>query len=266
MYIDAHSHYSDARLSDQDVQNLILQAELQNIGGFMLAGVSPADWERQKLLKKLYPDKFYSSFGLHPYFVSASSAEDCELALDQLVQWQSESYAIGEMGLDFREKILQSEKRDMDEQKAHQIEFFENQIQISRLYKKPMVLHVVQAHEKAIEILELWGYPSQMGMVHAYSGSYEVAKKYIDNGFLISIGSAITYEKNKKIKETVSKMPLESLLLESDMPDQPPQGWLGYNNSTSLWQIAKSVAEIRQKTAEEILHLATDNFKKLFSV
>ena len=61
-----------------------------------------------------------------------------------------------------------------------------------------MVLHVVQAHEKAIEILELWGYPSQMGMVQAYSGIYEVAKKYIDNGFLISIGSAITYEKNKE--------------------------------------------------------------------
>lgn len=266
MYIDSHTHYSDERVKDSDIEALLSLAKSKQITQFMLAGISPEEWVRQKELQKKYPDVFFSALGLHPYFVSASSSEDCELALDHLASLLNTARGIGEMGLDFREKILQSTLRSPEVQMAHQMEFFENQIELSRVYKKPMVLHVVQAHEKALEMLDLWGYENQVGMVHAFSGSYEVAKKYIDNGFLISIGSAVTYDKNKKIKEAVSKIPLDQILLESDMPDQPPQGWNGANNSTSLWQIAQQIAALKNTTAEEVLKASTDNFKKLFSI
>lgn len=267
MYIDSHSHWSDPRFSDTDIALLLSKSHKVEITEFMLGGVDPTDWLRQIEINQTFKNSFHLCFGLHPYFVSKNSNTDCEIALDHLVTLMNQCLALGETGLDFRDKILNSnEKAAPDEVISRQIEFFENQLELSKVYKKPIVLHIVQAHEKAFQVFEMWGAPPKAGLVHAFNGSYEVAKKYIDLGFLISVGGAATFDKNHKLHETLRKIPLESLLLESDSPDQPPQGWSGLNDSSSLWQIAESVGKLRNLSSEAVLKISTDNFKKLFSL
>jgi TatD DNase family protein len=266
MFIDSHSHWSDPRYTPEIVESLLKKARGLNITEFMLGGVDQADWQRQLELKSMYPETFHLCFGLHPYFVSNTSRLDCEMALDALVKMIDKSLGLGETGLDFRDKILESGGLSIEEAMAHQIDFFENQIELAKVYRKPLVLHIVQAHEKALQIFEMWGVPERKGMIHAFNGSYETAMKYIDLGFMISIGGAVTFDKNQKLHQAAARIPAEFLLVESDSPDQAPQNWVGLNDSSSLWQIADRIGNLRGKSAEDILEISMGNFKKLFSL
>lgn len=259
-YVDAHSHWSDPRLFSRDDFDQLLQKSLdKKIEFFLLGGINPEEWQNQFLLKQKYPGTFGLCLGLHPYFVAENDFETCEQALDVLVQKLPAAMAIGETGLDFRPHI-------MKDSELLQIEMFENQIEIAKAFQKPMVLHIVQAHEKAIRVFEMWQAPERGGLVHAFNGSWDVAKKYVDQGFLISVGGAVTFEKNRKLQDCIRQMPLEYLVLESDSPDQAPASWNKEepNDSSSLYAVAEKIGLIRNLNAFEILEIATSNFKRLF--
>lgn len=261
MYVDAHCHLADLRITDAEREKIIRESLNKKISIFLQAGVDPEDWKRQENLQKQFPENILTSFGLHPYYVAAHTHEQCEEAMDILAQKMNQAQspmAIGETGLDFREQFIGHEEK--------QITFFENQIALAKISHRPLILHVVRAHEEALQILRTWDPPSRGGMVHAFNSSAEVAQKYLDLGFLISIGGAITYEKNQKLKKAVRSLDLVNILLESDSPDQPPQGWQGNNNPTSLWLIAAEIAKIKDISPLKVLEQATLNFKRLFRV
>lgn len=259
MFIDSHSHWSDPRwnTTTEEIAKNVLDAASQNISYFLQGGVDPAEWLKQKNIKKLYPENFGLSFGLHPYFIAANDEDVCDAAMDILAKELPLAIALGECGLDFRPHI-------MKDSMTRQIDFFADQLELAKAFQKPMVLHVVQAHDKALQILDVWGQPQRGGLVHAFTGSFDTAEKYIDRGFLISVGGAVTFEKNKKLRDCMQKIPLEYLLIESDSPDQAPEGWQGLNRSTSIRVIAEKIALIRGLSVLEVLEISTSNFKRLF--
>ena len=166
-YVDAHSHWTDSRLNIDD-ESLKVRLQLcldKNIDFFLQGGVSPDDWFQQIELKNKYPQNFGLCFGLHPYFVSDHTSDECEDSLDQLTKLLPQAMALGETGLDFRPHI-------MKESEGLQIEMFENQIELAKAFQKPMVLHIVQAHDKAIQIFDIWGAPERAGLIHAFNLSY----------------------------------------------------------------------------------------------
>lgn len=267
MVIDAHSHWSDLRWS-QDVEHLavrIQQLKKRGIDFFMQAGVDPEDWNRQIKIHLKFPEAFGLCFGLHPYMVADyfknNQQIQAEQALDFLSQLLPKAMALGETGLDFREKILGTEKPE--EAMAFQIEMFENQIQLAKAFQKPLVLHIVRAHEKALQVLQIWN-KNYSGLVHAFTGSIETAEQYIKLGFLISLGTAVTFKKNHKLHQCVKKIPLSSFVIETDSPDQPPEGTEGLNQPENLLKVAEKIAEIRGISKEEVFSVTTENFKRVF--
>lgn len=258
-YVDVHSHWADKKLAlnDEGLETLLRECVARDIDFFLQGGVDPEEWQRQIHIKKQHPENFGLCFGLHPYYVSDHTFEECEASLDLLTQLLPQAMALGEAGLDFRPHI-------MKESEGLQIEMFENQIEIAKAFQKPMVLHIVQAHDKAAQIFDIWEAPERAGFLHAFNASYEVAKKFIDKGFLISVGGAATYEKNRKLQDCLRKIPLEYLLIESDSPDQAPEGWQGLNKSSSIYQVAHAIGLIRNISPLELLEVNTSNFKRLF--
>lgn len=259
MYIDSHSHLTDQRLTAQ-LPELMARVETQGIHYLMQGGVDPDDWQRQLALKKQYPGRIGCSFGVHPYYVADHTDDECEAALDQLALMAPQAEGLGEAGLDFRPHIMK-DSRD------RQFDVFEAQIELAMILKKPLILHLVQSHTEALRLFDLMSVHRASGLVHAFNGSLETALQWTEKGFLISVGGAVTYDKNLKLQKAVAQLPLEFLCIESDSPDQKPMGWAGSLNSPeSILNVALKIGKIRGMNATEILKISTSNFQRVFGV
>ena len=260
--IDPHAHWCDPRIDSQNYPQMLQQCEQQHIQFILQGGVDPEDWQRQRELQKQFPKNIGTSFGLHPYFVAGKVSEECDFAMDELAENIIGAMAIGETGLDFRSQFIKT-----DRDRAHQITYFEQQIELARASAKPLILHIVRAHDEAKRILTVWDLPQKPGFVHAFNSNFENAKNYLDFGLLLSVGGAVTHTKNRELRDSVKKIPLELLLIESDSPDQVPSGWPGLNQSWSIWNVAREISILRGDiSAEDLLIKSADNFKRIFSV
>ncbi len=262
--VDAHCHFADTRFSNEMIDNLISSSQKMGIQFFLQGGVDPKDWNRQLEMSQKYPGLIGTCFGLHPYFVAQSTHDECEMAMDELAKKLHLAIAVGEMGLDFRSQYISSpEVRDQ------QIEFFDAQMRLATLAQKPVVLHIVRAHEEALKCLRVWDLPrlssGMPGIVHAFNGSLKVAAQYMELGFLISVGGAVTHPRNQDLREAVKGLPLTSLLIESDSPDQRPFGWQNeLNSSSSIFNVAQAISNLRgDMQPQELLECAANNFTKL---
>ena len=104
-------------------------------------------------------------------------------------------------------------------------------------------------------------------MIHSYSGSYEQAKKLIDLNFFISVCGNVTYDNAKKIKSVVKALPLTSLLIETDAPDQVDQNNTGKRNEPAyLINTLNTISKLRAESKDTIARQTTLNAKNLFNI
>ena len=104
-------------------------------------------------------------------------------------------------------------------------------------------------------------------MIHSYSGSSEQARQLIDLNFYISLSGSVTYKHAKKIKAVVKEIPLTSLLLETDSPDQPDQKNFGKRNEPAyLINTLDVISALRDEQREIIAQQTTSNAKTLFNI
>ncbi|MFV8249572.1 TatD family hydrolase [Bdellovibrio bacteriovorus] len=255
-WIDAHGHLADLRWQGQ-VDTIIDEARSKGIAFFMQGGVDPEDWQRQREIKARYPSHIGLCFGLHPYWVAAHDDDECDQALDLLAQALPEADGLGELGLDFRPHIM---KDSME----RQIGVFEQQLELGHITGKPLVLHLVQAHEESLKIMDVWGLPKQKGMVHSFNGSAYKAQDFLQRGLMLSIGGPVCRPDNQKLHQAVREIPLEQLLIESDSPDQGPPAYKGrLNPPESIWEVARTIGELKSLDPLEILDITTANFRRL---
>lgn len=258
-WTDAHGHLADTRWEGQQ-DEIINEARGRGIHFFMQGGVGPEDWQRQRALHARHPLHIGMCFGLHPYWVVDHDEEECEEALNLLAMELVDAQGIGEMGLDFRPHI-------MKDSRERQLDVFEQQIELAHVSQKPMVLHLVQAHEESLKMMDLFGIPKQKGMVHSFNGSWGKAQDFLKRGLFLSVGGPVCRPDNEKLKQAVREMPLEMLLIESDSPDQPPPAFKGQlNPPDSIWEVARTIGELKSLDPLEILDITTENFRRLFPV
>ena len=252
--VDCHCHLSDPRILD--LEEVIKRSQEKGVSHFLLAGVGPEDWERQEKLAQQFPSMILPCFGLHPYWVSDHSEEECEEALSILETKLSKSLGLGELGLDFREKIVKGKNKQ-------QIACFEKQLGLSKKYNKAPVLHIVRAHDEAVKTLSK--HHLREGIVHAFNSTEKTAKKYLDLGYTLSIGCALLHSNNHALQEAVEAIPLEKLLIESDSPDQPPPQFHEKNNeSWTILLVAKRIAELKAVETKTVLSLVKQNLARIF--
>jgi TatD DNase family protein len=137
-------------------------------------------------------------------------------------------------------------------------------LQIAQETALPLIIHCHKAHNELIVDLKNFNFPAG-GVIHAFSGSYEIAMTYWQMGFRLGIGGTITYERAHKTRQTVTRVPLEALLLETDAPDMPLNGNQGERNSpVNIVRIAQTLADLRGETLETIASQTTSNSQTLF--
>jgi TatD DNase family protein len=192
----------------------------------------------------------YPALGLHPWVADAPL--DIEALRRRLVD--ETAVAVGEIGLDFKTDI----SRDT------QVEVFVRQLACARDLNLPVLLHVRGAFEEMLEILGRMN-PRPAGVVHAFSKGPELAKRFVDLGFHIAFGGAVTRPNAKQARKAAAMVPLDRLLLETDAPsiglvDVAPEQVEPFH----VADIAACLAPLREQSAAHIAAVTTENAKKLF--
>lgn len=250
--IDSHCHL-DFKTFDNDRNRVVERAHQQGIKHIIIPGVERRTWAQIRSLSE-HSARIHACYGLHPYLAAKHSDQDIE----RLKQWLMDNtcVAIGECGLDYRKDQA---GRDL------QMKFFRAQLDIAQTCGKPVVIHSVRATTDVISAIK--DHPGLRGMVHSYSGSYEQAIQLLDLGFYLSLGGAITYTNASKLRTTASKIPLDSILLETDAPDQADASHHGERNEPAyLVNVLKCLGELRKESIEEIAAQTTRNAQALFGI
>ncbi len=245
MFIDSHCHM-DFPAFDVDREQVLEAARAKGVGWIIVPGVSRQAWTRQLEVCQCF-DGLLPALGLHPMFIDQHVVEDLD-ALRQAVIAQQPS-AIGEIGLDFYLPELDRRK---------QVEIFDAQLALAGEMGLPVILHVRKAHEQVIALLRR--HKLKGGFVHAYSGSHEQARQYLELGFKLGFGGAVTYERARKLRSLAQQLPDEAIVLETDAPDMSPAAHHGQRNSPAyLPEIATVLSQLRGRTVEDIAAMSCAN-------
>jgi TatD DNase family protein len=256
--IDSHCHI-DLEVFDTDRKKVLLQAFTLGIERLLVLGLSNEQFPKLLDLKQSYP-QLDIALGLHPYFLQKQDNKQTEKMLEELSHLadvhRDHYIAFGEMGLDGSIAL------DMNYQK----QILRFQLSLAQQYKKPVILHHRKSHNQLISLLKEHRYKGG-GILHAFSGSYQEALSYIDMGFLLGVGGTITYPRAKKTRDAISKLPLDKLVIETDSPDMPMNGFQGMRNEPSRISIVvHALSELKNISKHEVEKQTTENYLRMFAL
>ena len=164
--------------------------------------------------------------------------------------------AYGEIGLDFFRNLSSREV---------QIKRFREQIALARELHLPLVVHDRDAHQETLDILKSEKAADCGGIIHCFSGDYRMAKECLDMGFYISIPGTITFKNAGEFQEIVTKLPLDSLLIETDAPFLAPVPFRGKRNEPSFVRYtAQKIADLKKVPFEKVAEVTTENAMSVF--
>jgi TatD DNase family protein len=163
---------------------------------------------------------------------------------------QHRAVAVGEIGLDFFIPHYDQ---------ARQEHFFIEQLKLARELDLPVLLHLRRAQDTILKHLRQ--IKVRGGLAHAFSGSRQQADEFIKLGFKLGFGGAMTYSRATRLRELAATLPLESIVLETDAPDIPPDFLeRGLPNEPKyLPRIAQTLAALRGMPLEEVAQATTAN-------
>ncbi len=253
--IDSHAHL-DFPQFDEDRDAMLERARQAGIVGIATIGsASGLDQLDAALPFAEAHDWIWATIGIHPH-EAAEATEEHFLRLAGLAR-HPEVIAWGEIGLDYHYE---------DPPRPVQQRVFARQLELAAEARLPVILHCREAWTDALEILENeWAPTGLAGILHCFTGSLEEARRGIAMGFLVSFAGNLTYPKSEPLRQVARQLPADRLLIETDSPFLPPQGHRGKRNEPAfVVEVAKTLANVRDLSTEEIARITTANFRRFF--
>lgn len=253
MWIDTHCHLDAHEFGDASL-DVAREAAGQGVAMIVIPAVERHNFDVVRDLAHTAPNASYA-LGIHPIYVPQADDADLlllrarvEAALDD-----PRFVGIGEIGLDFFIPMLcEPALREKQER------FFREQLKIAREYGLPVLMHVRKSQDvvlKHVRQIRPAG-----GIAHAFNGSFQQAATYLDLGFKLGFGGAMTFTRALQIRRLASGLPLDALVLETDAPDISPS-WLhpARNSPAQLPAIGTILATLRGFSPTEIAAATTTN-------
>jgi len=265
-WIDTHCHL-DAAEFDADRNAVRQLARTLGVEKCVIPAVMASHFDEVRLLAHRHLDAY--SLGIHPLYTPQASEADLA-SLDKHLLTHHEDprlVAVGEIGLDgFVPEI------NTPEAFAKQVHFFEAQLLLAQRHQLPVIMHVRRSADGLLKGLRR--FPVVGGIAHAFNGSSQQAQMFIDMGFKLGFGGAMTYDRAIKLRALAAELPLSALVLETDAPDIPPT-WMyttaeqralgklqGRNIPGELPRIASVLAELRGISLEELAAATSVNARQ----
>ena len=251
-FIDTHCHLEmDEFNLDRD--KVIERAKNAGIE-FMITIGSDLKGNKGALALSERYDSVYAAVGIHPH----DAKDFTDDIYRKLKEWATKEkvVAIGEIGLDYH---YDNSPREV------QRDVFKKQLLLAKETNLPVVIHSREAKKDTLEIVKESGIAK--GVYHCFSGDMDMAEKVIAMGFHISIAGPVTFKNAKKLIEIAKSIPDDYLLIETDAPYLAPEPFRGKRNEPLyLVDTARTIAELREISMEDLSRVTTLNAKRLFRI
>ncbi|MDZ7852841.1 MAG: TatD family hydrolase [Halomonas sp.] len=252
MLIDAHCHL-DFPDFDADREAVIERSRAAGVCHFVVPGTSYKRWPNVLALGER--DDISVCLGLHPYFIDEHCDTDVE-ALEEGLDANPGVVAVGECGIDAR----------FEESWDAQWHYFDAQLKVAKSRELPVVIHCVHANDKVAKRLRQLALPAG-GLIHAFAGSPEQARKFLDLGFVVGLGGAVTHERAKRLQRAVKSLPDDGYVLETDSPDMPLAGHRDERNEPArVAEVCRVVARLRGQASAEVAARSYATSRRLFQL
>lgn len=254
---DSHCHLNDEKYNE-DRKELIENLRKQGVKRLVTAGYSIESSKEAIKLSKEY-DFIYATIGISPNDVP-KTLEDLDKDLNNIKDLYKEGekiVAVGEIGLDYYWNT---------ENKEIQKEAFKRQIELANNLNLPIQIHTREAIADTLEILKD-NKVNRKGIFHCCPFNRELVKEGLKLGFYISFAGPTTFKNSKNATEIIKMVPDDKMLVETDSPYLSPEPFRGKRNDPSRVQyIIKKIAEVKEKSFEEIEKMVYENANTIFNL
>ena len=253
MIFDTHAHYYDEAF-DADRDALLASLPGRGVALVVCPGCDPESSRQSIALAERY-GFLYAAAGYHPENLEGAALSDLDAV--RALCAHPKVVAVGEIGLDLFGDDPQFERQQW---------LLDEQLKLAKRYDLPVILHSRRTHDKLAMHLKRHDLP-RAGVVHGFSGSQQQAERFVQLGYKIGVGGTITYPRASKTRDVIAKLPLASLLLETDAPDMPLNGFQGQpNRPEQAVRVFDVLCELRPEPEDEIAEVLLNNTYALFSV
>ena len=255
MFTDSHAHIYLPEF-EKDLAAVIENAKEVGVDRILLPNIDSSTIPDLKRVVENYPGYCIPMMGLHPGSVKKDYEQELQTVKGEL--YSGQYVAVGEIGID-----LYWDKTFFPEQ----VIVFEEQIKWAKELGLPVVIHARNSFNEIFEVLDRCMDDSLKGVFHCFTGGRKQVGKILEyKSFMFGIGGIVTF-KNSGLDHTVTRIPLDKIILETDSPYLSPVPYRGKRNQPGyLRYIAEKLAEIKNTGVETVGTITENNIRKLFNL
>ncbi len=254
--VDTHCHL-DMDVYADDLDQILQNAFRNNVRAVVSIGIDLESSAEAVRLARKYA-MVSAAVGIHPHEVDNITDKTFAIVADLVEKNKEEVVGYGEIGLDYVKKhsLAENQRRQ-----------FRNQLALADELQLPVIIHDREAHDDTMAILKEKGPLRYGGIMHCFSGDIRFAGQVLDLGLHISIPGTVTFKNADRLKEVATKIPLSSLLLETDGPFLTPHPFRGKRNEPQFVLFtAREIAELRDIPLDELAERTSRNACLLFGL
>lgn len=253
-FIDSHCHFPKSLIKSKE---WLVNANAAGVAKMVNIGTTVKGSRRAVKIAREF-DGVYASVSVYPTHDLNLSFAEIEQSLRELLQEKltNKIVGIGECGFN-----LPSDERKVKQQQ----ELFELHLKLAQEFSMPIILHNRNGDEHVLESLSK--YPIT-GVAHCFTQDIDFAHKLIEFGWYISFSGMVTFSENHKLRDVVTNLPIENIVIETDAPFLVPEHLRGQgsNEPKNVVEVAKVIAELKGLSLEEVASITTKNTQTLFSI
>ncbi len=248
-FTDTHCHIHDREFFPDGAEDVYERALEQGVHRLICVGTD-VESSKQAVAFAGQHEGAFATVGIHPHDASGGLEQVAELKTfpgktDNIV-------AVGEIGLDFFYN---------NSPKSEQIDMLHAQLELAQTLHLPVSFHVREAFDDFWPIFDQ--YKALRGVLHSFTDNMSNMEQALSRGLSIGVNGIATFSGD--VTEVVQRIPLESIILETDAPFLTPKPHRGTMNEPAfVTHVARYVAELRSISPQELSHITEKNVQKLF--
>ena len=250
--IDSHCHLDHAPLFD-NLNDILNRSKEVGIKKLLTICTTLESFKNIENILTI-DDMIYGTFGIHPH--ETENNDVSKITIIESIKKNPKLIGVGETGLDFYYNHSKKNK---------QIDSFKKHIEAAIEINLPIIVHSRNAEEETFNILNEYKKHKPKILMHCFTGTYKFYRQMEELDSYFSASGIITFNSSKDLQNTLSKIPNNKLLVETDSPFLAPVPMRGKKNEPSFIKYTlKKLADIKNIDVSEMVSLTTKNFNNLF--